>query len=59
MGSLLIDCCIGSYLFLQCKKDNLRVAAYKVIHQVSREAFEALQCLTGSHMDIRSDFIAN
>ena len=52
-------CCIGSHVFLQCEKDNLRAAAYKVIHQVSREAFEGLWCLTGSHMDIGSDFVTN
>ena len=49
---------LGSRIFSQHEIDNPKAAAYKVSHHITREAFEGLQQLTDSHMDIRSDFIA-
>ena len=50
---------LGSSVFSQWEKDNLKAAAYKVTHQITREAFEGLRLLTNSRMEIRSDFVAN
>ena len=50
---------LGSRIFSQWEKDNLKAAAYKVTHQVTREAFEGLRHLTDSCMDVRSEFVAN
>ena len=50
---------LGSCIFSQWEKDNLKAVAYKVTHQVTREAFEGLQHLTDPHMNIRSDFVTN
>ena len=49
---------LGSRIFSHQEKDNLKAAAYKVSHHVTREAFEGLRQLTDSRMDIGSDFIA-
>jgi len=46
-------------VFSQWEKDNLKAVAYKVTHQVTREAFEGLRHLTDPHMNIGSDFVAN
>jgi len=50
---------LGSCVFSQWEKDNLKAVAYKVTHQVTREAFEGLRHLTDHHMNIGSDFVAN
>jgi len=50
---------LGLHIFSQRERDNLKAATYKVTHHVTRDAFEGLQHLTESCMDIGSDFVAN
>ena len=50
---------LGSRALSQWEKDNLKAAAYKITHQITKEAFEGLRYLTESRMEIGSDFVAN